>query len=161
SFALTRRTSEEQFVVFSVRECIADFSAAIERQILHLYLESDLTGMREVWKVDAKPIAQIDHGVNRKVFGQPPRFRNPRNKMQMLSLDGAAELTRDKEIIADFPAAARYPPIFLNKSNNANRNGNRPSRTARFAADDADFEPGRGFAESLIKFSHPADLGFF
>ena len=79
----------------------------------------------------------------------------------MLSFDGAAELAGDKEIIANFAAAPRHPAIFLNKSNNANRNSNRPSCTARFAADDADFEPGRGFAESPIKFSHPADLGFF
>src|SRR5439155_18830677 len=100
---------EEQFVIFSVRDCIANFSAAIERQILHLYLESDLTGAHEARKVDAKPIAQIHHGVNRKVFGQPPRVRNPRDKMQMLSLDGAAELARDKDIIADFAAPARDP----------------------------------------------------
>src|SRR5436189_5192338 len=130
-----RRTSEEQFVIFSVRDCIADFSAAIERQILHLYLESDLTGMREARKVDAKPIAQIDHGVNRKVFGQPPRFRNPRDKMQMLSLDGAAELARDKEIIANFAAAPRYPPTLLNKSNNLHRKGNPRTHPARLPAD--------------------------
>ncbi len=78
----------------------------------------------------------------------------------MLSLDSAAEPARDKEIIANFAAAARYPAIFLNKSNNANRNGNRTSCAARFAADNADFEPSRGFAESTITFCHPADLCF-
>src|SRR6266567_9488271 len=96
--------------------------------------------------------------MDREILGKPARLHNPRNESQMLVFQVATELSGHKKIIADFAAMARYPAVSFNESNNARRNGNRPGRAARFAANYADLEPLRSPAQAAIKIFHPLEF---
>ena len=78
--------------------------------------------------------------MDREIFRKPTRFHNPRNELQMLLFQGTPESTGNEKVITRLATPARYPAVSFNESNNACRNGNRPLRAARFAADYADFE---------------------
>src|SRR5207248_11805652 len=97
--AVARRNGEEQLVILPFGDCIVDFYTATERQAFDIDLEPDFAGAREARQIDTESVTQIHHGVDRKVFGQPARFHNPRDKLQMLSLESAAERAGHKKII--------------------------------------------------------------
>src|SRR5205823_7338834 len=133
-------------------------SATSKRQILRFDGKSDSAGRCKSWKIGSQSVAYIYHGVDGEIFGEPPRFRDSWNELQMLLFRGSAESTSDKKIIANIAAPTRYTTASFDKANNANRNRHWTGCATRFAADYADFEPLRSPAQSAIKLLHPLNL---
>src|SRR5260370_480659 len=106
-FAVSRRDREEQFVVFAVGDCVVDPAARIERQRLDVDLKAELAGFGEPREIGAKTVAQINHGMNRKIFCEPARFVDAREESQMFPARRAAEFSGDEKVIAGLSTAPR------------------------------------------------------
>src|SRR5207253_8700381 len=93
--------------------------------------------------------------MNAEIFGQPARFFDTRNKLQMLSPQRSAQPASHKKLVAVLPAAARDPATFFNKAGNADRNDTRPARGAGFATNNANVETRSRPPQPAIKFLYP------
>src|SRR4051812_11347925 len=96
--------------------------------------------MKDVTQIASEAVAQVDHGVNSEMFGEPAGLAEARSEIEMLSGDGAAEFARDKNGITWFCARARDLAVARNCADEGNGNENFLRRGRCFAASDRDIE---------------------
>jgi len=101
-----RRNGEEQFVIFAVGNGMVDRDAARPRQTFLVDPEPEFARSGKAGKIGAEAVAQIHHGMDRKVFRQPAGFDNARHESQMFPLARAAETAGHEKIVARSAAAA-------------------------------------------------------
>ena len=85
-------------------------------------LRADATGLQQVTQVARQAVAQINHGVQRKVLRQPARFRQARLEIEMLAGQRTAEFAGDEDRVAGFRAGAQH--AFAPRHEAQQRDGN-------------------------------------
>src|SRR5207249_3020394 len=108
---VTRWDREEQFIIFSVGDGLADGAAAIQWQRRFVHLETDAAGPRQTGQIGSKSVTQIHHGVDRKILREPARFVDPRDKLQMAPSERSPEPAGDKEIVTGLAPGAADPAL--------------------------------------------------
>ena len=86
------------------------------------------------------------------VFCEPLAFLEPRGKIEMVTCDGAAELSCDEEQIARFSAGAGEQVLGVDMSGEHDRDGYAVFLTGHLTAGDGDAKAAGGAAKSTVEF---------
>ena len=149
--------AKSKFVVFTVGNCLSDVASSLPRDRIFIHLESNAARARQARQIRAQPVAQVHHGMNRKVLREPARFLYPRRKPQMPAAERSPQPPRHKQFVIRFSSAATDPSILLHETAQADRNRRRAFDIACFTAHDRHPEGPRGLLQSTINFFRPIE----
>src|ERR1041385_282501 len=124
-FRVFRRNRKKKLVIFSVGNRLRNSAATIERQRRFINFETHAAGASETRQVGSESVAQVHHRVNAKIFGEPARFGDARDEVEVMAAQRSAEPAGDKKFVARFTAASSDPSRFLDASGDAHRNNRR------------------------------------
>ena len=96
--------------------------------------------------------------MNAKIFGEPARFNDAGNEVEVTAAQRSAEPARDKKFVARLTAASSDPSRFLDASDDTNGDHCRAFNVTRLAADNRHSERARGVLKSTVEPLHPADF---
>ena len=97
---LAGREGEKEFVIFAVGDGLGHGAAGGARQGGFFEGESAATGGGEAGKVGGESVAEVHHGVEGKVRGEPAGLGEARGEVEMPSRERAAEPAGDVKRVA-------------------------------------------------------------
>src|ERR1043166_2386246 len=85
--ALALNDGQEQLIVFAVVQRLRHRAAAIPRKKIFVHFKSNAARARQSRQICAQSVAEVDHGMNRKILGEPASFFNSRRELEMFAAE--------------------------------------------------------------------------
>ena len=149
---------EEEFIVFAIGEGLTGGAAGIFGEKEWINGKVATAGGGHSGEIGAESVAQIHHGVEFEVFGEPAGFGEAWDKIEMMARDGSAEATGDIKEIAGATAGAKDTAGAFDGAGQGDIDEKRAWGTSGFASDDGNVEACGNFLEACVNIFEAVKL---
>ena len=158
---VTARQGEEKFKVFAVAERLREGAAAAERDLLCLNREAAAARGGKPREIGGQAVAQIHHRVGFEMRGEPARFGEPRDEIEVAARgERSAEAPGDIEHVPWLSAGTEHASLPLDHAVQRDGAKERPGRADRFAPDDGDAEAPARAAQPAVELPGASEFHF-
>jgi len=111
---------------------------------------ADPTGDGQVADITGETVAEVDHGMDGELFGEPMSLIEPGLEFEVMARDGSPEFSGDEESVARLGAGSTDGSAFVDGPECGDGNEDAFWIGGRFASDDGDIPAASGFAETVV-----------
>src|SRR6266550_2554287 len=158
--AIAPRNGKQQFIIFAIGYCLLHGAAARNRQRAFINREREPACTCQPRQIGAQSVAQIHHRVHLEICGQPARFFNPGDEIQMPPANRATQFSGYKKVVVGFSTAAQDAAVGLDRPYDTHDDYGWAICVTGFTTNDGNVEIPRRLIKTAIQIANPHNLFF-